>query len=754
MRGCRCIRNISTLTAPQNKSKTWLGLAELRQLFDWEAYTNTNIEYSEQHQVLWCLGRVTALRPGSLCPAARHGRTGPIKWKDFQFFLGDEPGQFVATLGLDHINIKRKQDPTHGTRGAEVSVVPLQLRLPSPQPANIVFSAAHRLLVIAIRRGILQDIDSLDDLFAYDRFQIFVKDRHLNDTVFFRGKPKGDGLDTDHPLASSALTEYLRRRGVQIGYDKPITWYSIRRRAATDMVRRVGLEATRFMLGHSPGSHTLEVYYLNMLAYFDNQGVLLEEGISNNGVSNASSEWHPLALEKLEGAAFQKSRGHALDDLIRRIIHADDYAPGVDADSTEMMNYRRRVKRFAERVLIDREGDWQRRKMKKSDMDERKARLTASKFTDGVVERALESMSQQGSGLEEGRDPDDEQGQQDDSEDTFVSQEDDQAQPEGDLEDVQNEAAGSVDLDEQGRLNMTMDADVDATNDRQLHESSYKALARAAMELWLHNPMSAHTIWRERSAEDKMCPDCKDDDTVDERTRVCNTLLHLRVHRLTALRQTRPFLSEAKLNDHLGGNFHHPAAKWRRGVEKHFCDRGKFTCPYCFHAGEPEPFTCHEIALLIRHIQESTGEDPSVDHDLLKTDDGWYEPDWEDPLHLQPSAGSQLKYQQKGKREMKKLGIDTTPMPTLLTPEPHASGGALLRGSLPPQPLHARYKDSIVSHPEATALDATIPPHLRGVITTGYNPALSRIPDYLHGVVVRKEKPSSSELDGDEEEGE
>lgn len=309
--------------------RPWLGLAELRQLLDFEAVNNRCIELSEQHQVLWCIGRVTALRPGSLCPSGRYARTKPLTWRSLVFIQGTQRGEFHCRLTLDHIDIKRSEDTVLAAEAP--SVHPLVINLTSPEPHNLVFSPAHRLLVIALRRGLLKGISNLDELLSSEFYEIRVSEEHLDDVVFLAGIPKGTALDSKKPLKAHALTEYLQRRGYQIGYTVPLTWYGIRRRAATDMARRIGLSATRIFLGHTPDSQTLERYYLNATETLDNMGILTDQGIEIGGHSKQmASKWAPLALGKLEDQSLQRIRGQALSEMTRRLILADPDGPEED----------------------------------------------------------------------------------------------------------------------------------------------------------------------------------------------------------------------------------------------------------------------------------------------------------------------------------------------------------------------------------------------------------------------------------------
>ena len=202
-------------------------------------------------------------------------------------------------MTVDHINIKRPEDPESRLE-REITTFPLTLRLSSPRPENIVFSPAHRLLVIAIRREILENIDTLEDLFEGKQHEIMVKLGKQQDIVFFRGMAKGTALDKSKPLTSNALTEYLKRRGRQLGYTKDISMYSIRRRVAMDMVKGADMETARFLLGHTPDSHTLERYYLNWTQSLDLTGHLVDDGVRNERTSSGRADLYFKTLTTIK----------------------------------------------------------------------------------------------------------------------------------------------------------------------------------------------------------------------------------------------------------------------------------------------------------------------------------------------------------------------------------------------------------------------------------------------------------------------
>lgn len=536
--------------------KTWLGLAELRQLLDFEAMNNLSIELSEEHQVcqmiyrppcvcvcltgadklrfgtqlLWCVGRVTALRPGSLCPSGKYARTEPLTWRCLEFTQGDVAGRFSVRMTVDRIDIKHPEASTDDMQ--PVLENKLSINMPSPTAENLVFSPSHRLLVIALRRGLLQDISSIDELLAYTGHVIPISPEHLDDTIFYSGQPKGDGLDFTKSLRAPALTDYLRRRGRQIGYTSSISWYSIRRRAATDMAMRIGTSATRLFLGHTPDSQVLERYYLNMTETLDQSGILLDEPIESGGHSSEKyKNWAPLALDRLKHTAFQQTRGNALAQLTQRIILADPDPPQ-NLSAQSIKNYRRNARRIAEQQLIAVEAEKQRTSISKADMDQRRAALRASHFADEVLQRALEATETHGIGNAfagqlnpELEDANDEDGS------NFVrvegasgAQAADQ-EAEEDLEQVMARLGQDVQTDASGAIVARIDdddqyVDIDNAQRTPIKQVSYDMLAKTMMELLMDNTLSAHTKW---SGADKTCPVCREDDTVSEEQRVSAT---------------------------------------------------------------------------------------------------------------------------------------------------------------------------------------------------------------------------------------
>lgn len=338
-----------------SKAKSSVGLPELRQLIDYEMYHNICIENSEQHQVAWCIGRMVAVRPGSLGPS-HLGRNKPLMWKDVGFTTGDIPGQFDVSIEFPNIAIKAR----HNNESSAGSSRSLRITITSPtDPDSLVFSVPHRLLVIAIRRGILDSIS------------------------------KGTSLNRSQPLTAPQLTDYLSTRGLALGYPQPITWYSLRRKAATDLTRRVGADQARIILGHTYESRTLERFYLDLAPTMDLSRIQTERPINAGGISAdlfKANSWTP-AVARLDREAVSRTRGVALAAYTNMLIRLDTDFP-TDASDEELKQYRKVMTRRAKKEITAREMDLLKRNMTREEFQGRRGALNASAFAKSILERA------------------------------------------------------------------------------------------------------------------------------------------------------------------------------------------------------------------------------------------------------------------------------------------------------------------------------------------------------------------------------
>lgn len=488
----------------KKRKKTVLGLPELRQLIDSEMLQNRCIENSEQHQAIWCIARHTSCRPGSIGTSGKYGRSKPLCWRNLEFSHGNESGQFTVVIEFDNIFIKRSNDPE---KAQELGNTPLRVRCNSPRPGNLIFSVPHRLLTIALRRDLLENISSIDELMKSPGQNIAIKDEHLDDPLFYTSAPKGTGLNYDRPMSAIAMTDYLKTRGRRAGFVDDVTMYSIRRRAATDMAVRIGLAGTRRMMGHEPHTSTLEKYYLYLGDVYDATAVSLEEEVGSEGFSSAMrAAWAPLALGRLNDQQKQQTRGRALAAMTNKLVLADPDPPEDLDDPAVRKAYRQRQRAWAQQALIEEQAALAAKGLTREEFHARKAELNASKFANSVLERALEL---QASRAVPERDAEQEDVEQDDS--LFVAEDSDDG--EEDLDRIAETHDGEA--SDESLLDMEIDAELGEEVADQV--ASYEDQAKVFMEILLDNSLNVDVLWSDKT---KTCPECVGDETVSAKQKV------------------------------------------------------------------------------------------------------------------------------------------------------------------------------------------------------------------------------------------
>lgn len=95
-----------------------------------------------------------------------------MSWRDIQITRTSRVGDYEVWLTFR--NFKGSRNLEGQLRGS-VRDEPIRCRILSPKsPRNLVFNIAHRLVVIALRRGILKDISSMEELLGGEKRHIQV----------------------------------------------------------------------------------------------------------------------------------------------------------------------------------------------------------------------------------------------------------------------------------------------------------------------------------------------------------------------------------------------------------------------------------------------------------------------------------------------------------------------------------------------------------------------------------------------------
>lgn len=113
-------------------------------------------------------------------------------------------------------------------------------------------------------------------------------------------------------MTAKRLSDYLHLRGKYIGYTTSITWYLIRRRAVTDIVRLIGPDKVQLILGHTANSTILGEHYSDTMNTTDLSAILLGKDL---GARATEIERHSSTL------AINVVRHTSISDLLDKAMN-------------------------------------------------------------------------------------------------------------------------------------------------------------------------------------------------------------------------------------------------------------------------------------------------------------------------------------------------------------------------------------------------------------------------------------------------
>ncbi|MCJ1380702.1 hypothetical protein MMC17_003810 [Xylographa soralifera] len=129
----------------------------------------------------------------------------------------------------------------------------------------LLLSIGYRLLLVSLPRDALEGIGTLDKPFAGNTREICFKSEWRRRPVLLAGGWIGlPVICYDEPTAAKSLSEYIALRGKHLRYQSTISFYVLRKRAATDLANsfeRRGLESF-WIIGLD--SRTLEKHFWDM----------------------------------------------------------------------------------------------------------------------------------------------------------------------------------------------------------------------------------------------------------------------------------------------------------------------------------------------------------------------------------------------------------------------------------------------------------------------------------------------------------
>ncbi|KAK4962942.1 hypothetical protein LTR10_000569 [Elasticomyces elasticus] len=225
------------------------------------------------------LARSVAARPGAIY-ATTFKENGEEKTR----WPGLESGDIIFTFVLTAASRVHANSTRNDTNK-------MRVRLRSTRAiANLPLSVPYRLLAMAISDGVLANIVTVDDAFDAPG-TIYARPRFKHTPVF--RWPEIDGDRAAVP-ASDAVC-YLKVALDRLNCPPNNGYRALRRLAATDLVRRVGKDTARRILGHHPASLTLELFYLCVELDLDLTAILMDEEIEAGGHSAEMRRGSPQA---------------------------------------------------------------------------------------------------------------------------------------------------------------------------------------------------------------------------------------------------------------------------------------------------------------------------------------------------------------------------------------------------------------------------------------------------------------------------
>jgi hypothetical protein len=646
--------------------KTYLGFTEIRQLIENDMMRTASIEVAEQHHLAWCLARYLALRPGSIGAESYSGPNNKrhdahLTWRDLDIQRdGTEKGRFKVIITIRFWKQSRDPDAARVEPKTYTIVSP-------PNPDQIIFSVPHRLLVIALRRGLLVDYTNINDLFAGDKLNILVRDDQLDEPVLYAAAHRGLGLDTTKPLNAHGLTDYIRERGKVLGYAHPISFYSIRRRAATDLTVNYGADVAREIMGHSADSRTLETAYLNMRLSFNPTAAGFGLPLDPMGQDTSISGPSDLSSTALDAHRVLRTQGEALNVVTQQLMAVDPDNSAVGTE--EYKNYRRRIKAQAYRILVTAQMEAQRREETQGTSDNRALLAQASMFQQEIErfakDPALASALMAVPG-EELLDQDEQSAtdaqHEDDSSEPFVTQEYDEEpaleEPSGDLSGLVSETAHEP---------LAGPSAPHAESSAEAPPIPYETFAKLSMTLITNNALSTHEFWETRN---KTCPACNEDPTMDQEAK------------------DKQYRSPAVLASHMSSNVHSGLERVKRQLDINARDLQprRYYCLYSCGKNWARRRDC------VDHMEQSSQETDGVEHDAAKAADGWYDAGFK-------GSGS-IQYHQELERNRKRLymhaGLEFEEIPQLQESTAHPTDPHILLGAFPPHTIPTHLRNEVV----------------------------------------------------------
>lgn len=526
-----------------------------------------------QHHLAWLFGLVCGVRPGTIVESRGREESGHyLRWRNVSiarcFDNGHPTGGLIAHVTFQWLKGNRDE--------ASRKLERLMISFRSPRDPNLLnLSIPHRLLVLALHRGILADHTSVESLLAgHERVVSIIPD--AQDLPVFVAAADVSKAVQVQPMTYGALSEYLKERTIRLGYPPLCTFYGFRAELATKVERRFGVESAQKTIQHAPGSHTYRKHYDKGNDGIDLVDLVIDggSGLPEDGLESARESLIP-ALGRVDHSEEEQANRNAISAFLQDHPQVLACEPG----STAWKRTRASLRKHAERALLAAQWEEKSKLLSGAVIAERAQALQKTDLRE-VLKRAVERSNQE-------------------------------------LDD-QVPADALVDLERILRnQGSTPDQGVELSVDNEETDQQQSASDQDLVLVWMQtltNPgfaaplPNAHLTQRSRqysanygSRYSKKCQLCVHDETV------------------TASDRGKDYVDAAALSEHISSFFHAPIARFTREIESKIAQSSekRVDCPYgCGN-------TFSQASDLIKHVENDSGEPRSEAHEEAKREDGW-----------------------------------------------------------------------------------------------------------------------------------
>ncbi|KAJ6471252.1 hypothetical protein C8R47DRAFT_1324991 [Mycena vitilis] len=285
--------------------KQFCGRQEVRIITE-AMYANCDdLEWTIQTDAALKIAFMTGVRPGALGPSNEEYLLAGkfFKWRHVVITVESEASYhsglaFTALKGYNLIAAKRLE---------------ANLR-PAQRPENVIFEVSPPVLLLALLRGFIRGIKTLDQLFGYKGERFYWEEFALDQPVFLRGKIGGHaGCQIGVPMRAPGITGSIQTGARQVSLD--INVYDLRRNYGDEVDESYGETGAKIGLNHTNKSNTYNDKYSRGSANLDDVGALTHEALAGR---------HELNVYR--APALQPHVGHS-SATVEKLLNMQQQAP-------------------------------------------------------------------------------------------------------------------------------------------------------------------------------------------------------------------------------------------------------------------------------------------------------------------------------------------------------------------------------------------------------------------------------------------